>query len=362
MENIYDTNSKFPFDKLVLAPPTVLPGGNYFIKYLVNSMPLYIQPPKCKTKGGIVKSGKRMHCDLMFGNENTDFIQWMEDLEAHTCQAIFDNRAKWFETEMDLPDIENYFASPLKSFKSGKFYLARTNINTRLGKMSLKIYDEDEQDVDPETIGENTQIITILEVQGIKCSARSFQIEIEIKQMMTLKPANLFERCILGKNKTGSNSVFEKNIVPIFDTNNGDNEILDTVENNLAEIEPKLNNTEEMFEEPKENISTEIVDNSDTLENLGQDTLENVVVPPNSLNDFEIDLNLDEVPATETFQIKARNDVYYEMYREARQKAKMARSMALAAYLEAKQIKNTYNLTDVEDSSESDDDNDDTQN
>ena len=359
MENIYDTNSKFPFDKLVLAPPTVLPGGNYFIKYLVNSMPLYIQPPKCKTKGGIVKSGKRMHCDLMFGNENSEFIQWMEDLEAHTCRAIFDNRSKWFETEMDLPDIENYFSSPLKSFKSGKFYLARTNINTRLGKMSLKIYDEDEQDVDPETIGENTQIITILEVQGIKCSARSFQIEIEIKQMMTVKPTDLFERCILGKNKTGSNST---DIVPIFDTKIEDNEILDTVENNLAEIEPKTNNTEEMFEEPKENISTEIVDNSDIFGNLGQDTLENVVVPPNSLNEFEIDLNLDEVPATDTFQIKARNDVYYEMYREARQKAKMARSMALAAYLEAKQIKSTYNLTDVDDSSESDDDDDDTQN
>lgn len=360
MENIYDTNSKFPFDKLVLAPPTVLPGGNYFIKYLVNSMPLYIQPPKCKTKGGLIKSGKRMHCDLMFGNENTDFIQWMENLEANTCQAIFDNRAKWFETEMDLPDIENYFASPLKSFKSGKFYLARTNINTRLGKISLKIYDENEKDVDPELIGENTQIITILEVQGIKCSARSFQIEIEIKQMMVLKPTDLFEQCILGKTKTGSNST---DIVSILDTNNRDDEILDTVENNLAENSPNINNTEEILEELiVNNISTEIVDNSDTLENLGQDTLENVVVPPNSLNEFEVDLNLDEVPVTETFQIKARNDVYYEMYREARQKAKMARSMALAAYLEAKQIKNTYNLTDVDDSSESDDDDDDKRN
>jgi hypothetical protein len=42
------------------------------------------------------------------------------------------------------------------------------------------------------------------------------------------------------------------------------------------------------------------------------------------------------------------------MYREARQKAKVARDLALSAYLEVKRIKNTYMLDDIEDSDESD--------
>jgi hypothetical protein len=42
------------------------------------------------------------------------------------------------------------------------------------------------------------------------------------------------------------------------------------------------------------------------------------------------------------------------MYREARRKAKIARDLALSAYLEAKRIKNTYMLNDIEDSDESD--------
>ncbi len=37
------------------------------------------------------------------------------------------------------------------------------------------------------------------------------------------------------------------------------------------------------------------------------------------------------------------------MYRDALQKAKMAKSVALASYLEAKRIKNTYMLTDLND-------------
>ena len=203
MEGIFEPNSQFPFDKLVLTPPTLVSGGNYFIKFIVDGSPLYIQPPKCKTKSGITKSGKKPYTDLLFTNENQDYIAWMESLEAHVCKTIFENRAKWFETDMDLNDIENYFVSPLKIYKSGKFYLARANIPSRLGKISLSIYDENENLVDPDAIQESTNLLTILEVQGIKCSARSFQLEMEVKQMMVLKPSNLFEKCII-KSKTAN--------------------------------------------------------------------------------------------------------------------------------------------------------------
>ena len=45
------------------------------------------------------------------------------------------------------------------------------------------------------------------------------------------------------------------------------------------------------------------------------------------------------------------------MYREARRKAKLARNLALSAYLEAKKIKNMYMLDEIndnDDQSESD--------
>ena len=49
-------------------------------------------------------------------------------------------------------------------------------------------------------------------------------------------------------------------------------------------------------------------------------------------------------------QLKTRNDVYYKMYRDAKRKAKIARDLALSSYLEAKRIKNTYMLDELEDS------------
>ena len=52
----------------------------------------------------------------------------------------------------------------------------------------------------------------------------------------------------------------------------------------------------------------------------------------------------------ETIKLKKPNHVYFELYKEARNKAKIAKRNALLAYLEAKNIKKTYMLDNLNDS------------
>ena len=73
----------------------------------------------------------------------------------------------------------------------------------------------------------------------------------------------------------------------------------------------------------------------------------------------EVIFNLEDLSHEETVNLKQPSEVYYQMYRDAIQKAKVAREMALSSYLEAKNIKNTYMLTDIDDSDMSDMDMDD---
>lgn len=354
MSEIYDTNEPFDFKKLVLTKPIPVTGGNYFIKCLVNGSPLYIQPPKCKTRQGILKAGKRFYTDLMFTNEDEPFIHWMENLESHCQKFIFDNRDKWFDGEMEIHDIENYFTSPLKIFKSGKFYIARTNISTVLGKIGLKIYDEDEKEVTMESINDKTNVMTILEVQGIKCSTRSFQIELEMKQMMVLKPADLFEKCIFKASKKSDTVKVETNDMP------SEVVVSDSVVVPMIVGEEHLENTliEDNTTDQPENIILEPTDVEDNLEKPEEpDSVEeDVKILPMEETDGmqEIDFNLEELAESDQIHIKKRNDVYYEMYREARRKAKIARDLALSSYLEVKRIKNTYMLDDIRDSDDSD--------
>jgi hypothetical protein len=336
MNTIVEPNDNFSFVNLTMTSPVIVAGGNHFIKYLLNDRPLYIQPPNCKLKQGIVKAGKRSYCDLMFTNENENFIRWMENLEIHSRKLIFNNRAKWFETELEEHDIENSFASPLKIFKSGKFYIARVNVPTALGKSTLKIYDEEENLVDGETLKENENVATILEIQGVRCSPRMFQIDLEMKQLLVLKPVDLFEKCMLLKtpkpleeSKSAPAPVAQEEYVqltePLLSEVERPNELH---EENISEVQPEP----EPDPEPVIEVQTK---SSDDLE--------------------EIELEVDSLESDEKLFLKKRNDVYYKMYKEALKKARVAKELALTSYLEAKHIKNTYMLTDLSDDSDLDD-------
>ena len=370
MSEIYDTDKSFDFSKLVLTKPSLIGGGNYFIRFLVNNNHLYVQPPKCITRQGFVKTGKRYYIDLMFTNENEEFINWMENLENHCHQYIYKNRANWFDSEMELHDIENYFTSPLKLYKSGKFYIVRVNVTNALGKPNLKIYDENENDVNLESINDKTNVISILEIQGIRCSASSFQIDIELKQMMVLKPDNLFERALIKTKNTRpiesldtiNNKVEANNL-----GNSIDNREPDIIEDTIVEKqqdsivdnpiqEPDQETDHETDHETEQSNNIQMYIDTSNQENTDNNEMDELLIEnPKTIDGMEeIEFNLEELPDTDTIVIKQRNDVYYKMYKEARKKAKLARDLALSSYLEAKKIKNTYMLEDISDSDDSD--------
>jgi hypothetical protein len=362
MENIIVPDSTFNYNTVVLHTPIVVSGGNHFLKINRNDEPVYIQSPKCNTKQGILKAGKKMYCDLVFTNENEAFIRWIEHLEEHIQKTIYQNKTKWFESSLELNDIEDSFTSPFKIYKSGKFYLLRVNIPCRLGTCGLKIFKESgNETVDIENITPDTKIITILEVQGVKCSAKSFQIEIEIKQMMVLEDKNLFERCII-KPSAPSTQFAEPVPISVFNS---------TTSEQLEEFITKSNNTTD--ERPKESFTTSknsaLVVNSENTDTSLIDTLsgtnndiqiekqpKKIEEQPKKIEEFDIDIDI--LDKNEPIQIKERNDVYYEMYKTAISKAKNAKILAISSFLEAKRIKNKYMIEDEDTDDDDDDDGD----
>ena len=313
MEQIFETTDDFQFDKLTLGKPTTISGG-FFIRYFINNKAVYIQPPKCCIKQVQTKS-KKVYCDLIFKQQDEQFIQWVENLESRSQSVIYENREKWFETPLEMEDIESSFTSPMKSFKSGKSYILRTSFPT--GENGIKIYDEDERDIPLETITENMGVMVILEMQGIKCSSSSFQIDIGLKQMMVLKEANLFTKCILKKDTPLSLGKID---APLEKENPV------TPKESVVPVTPK-----ELVVPvtPKESVGT-----TDEL--------------------CEIELEIDSMPMEDAVVIKDRREMYYKLYDEARKKARVARDLALSAYLEAKRIKNAYMLDDLSSSSDED--------
>ena len=56
-------------------------------------------------------------------------------------------------------------------------------------------------------------------------------------------------------------------------------------------------------------------------------------------------------------ELKTHEAIYLEIYKKAKQKAKEIRKNAIAAFLEAKNIKTKYNLDTIMDDSSSDEEN-----
>jgi hypothetical protein len=379
MNNIILPDDSFDFNKLHLSKPHLTTGGTHVITCSLNNEPFYIQPPKSTTKQGIIIAGKKMYSDLMFTQKNQNFIQWMENLETFFQEHIFKNKDEWFDSSLELHDIEGFFSSPLKSYKSGKYYLCRANIKNHLGKSSVKLFDEEENELKLEELSSENEVNTILEIKGIRCTSSSFNIEIEIKQIMILTPNNLFEKCLFNSNKkieVTENKI--ENMTSI--TNDAVDEVKEDIEDTL--ILKKNESIEEPFvieentgasvilDEPsalEETVSLEKKDDDEDVEDVYQPELEETEQPEenkeiiqieeNKTNNDpleEIDFSLDEINQGESIQIKKRDDVHYEMYKEAKRKAKMARDLALSSYLEAKRIKNTYMLDNIDDSDSSD--------
>lgn len=400
MDHIYEPNEQFDFKSLSLSPPVFMNSGNYFIKYLYHNSPLYIQAPKCVTKQGVIKGGKKLYCDFLFTNENESFIRWMEDLENYSQKYIYENRSKWFENDLEMHDIENSFTSPLKVYKSGKFYIVRTTIPTRLGKCMLKIYDEHENDLEVESIQDGTNTVSIWEIQGIKCSSKNFQIEIEIKQMMVIQPTNLFDKCLLATAKPSQTSspiappVVTAEPDPIMEPTaepEPEPSPMDQIETILPILEAPLDleSIEHPIGDIEHEIDNVIPDNNDSIRDNGinfsiypdgedQDADDESTIEVLEIDEEKDDIeegeddsknldktiqvvNLDATPIEEIAEIslKDRNDMYYEIYTEAKKKATESRNLAILDFLEGKGITGLYRIRDFLGEPDDDEDDDD---
>lgn len=397
MNDIIEPTIDYDFSNLYLGPPSTVAGGAYFTKIMYNNnKQLYIQTPKSLTKQGFVKSGKKIYVDLMFDNNDTVFINWIENLEAKCLELIFSKGDNWFQTKLDKDDIESAFTSPFKIYKSGKFYLLRVNV-----KPNIKIFNDNSNIINLEDITADKTLISIIEIQGIKFSSRNFQIEIELKQSMVVSPDPFLDECFIKKpNKKQSNVVedIEEDSVrnsdnlfatPLTKTGINNNltksvstsdETFSNIEVDIIDIDKKTEANTAINSKTTVNINpiknadiqlgdiTELEFDLDLNSNDTNDTNENIVLEiedlshepikiedPNLLKEVDLSPSLEN--NLESITLKKPNQVYYEIYKKAREKAKEAKKEAILAFLEAKNIKKTYMLDDIDESDEDDDDN-----
>ena len=424
---LYETNGEYPFEDISLQTPQPLQGGTYLAKVVNNDESIIFQTPKCKTKKGVHKTGKKTYCDLLFDMEQQEFIEWIYTLEQTIQELIFDKKEYWFvESDLTLDDIEYNWVNTIKKYK--KQHLMRTFLSKSKGYLNgLQVYDHNQNLVDEEKITINSDLICIIEITGLKFSATSFHMEFGIKQIMILENKPKYQSCMIklknkkvhyedennleeentnnenvdddkvDDDKVNDENVDDENVDDenvdadkvndenvdddkIDDENVDDdkiddekkvemeflkeeNEKIDQKNEEKAELNKnnELENTtiDEIVETPKEeNVEKEPIKEEnekiqESVEKVENAETDETLVKNKILNEIVLDVPKNE---KETISLRNPNEVYLDIYKAARQKAKEAKREAIKAYLTVKKIKQQYLIDESEISEEESDD------
>ena len=399
----------FDFSNISLKNPKPIQGGSFLSSIKNNNKALIIQTPKIKTKKGITQTNKHIYTDLLFENEHNEFTDWVEGLQDIARNIILSKSESWFNDPVTLDEIEYNWNNSLRTYKQSK-QLLRTFIHKNKGISSniLKIYDSDYKSKHINDITGDTSIICILEVIGLKFSSTNFQLDFCLRQVMILEDKPLFNEPLIkfDSKKVHEKKNGEKNVSFVEPTD----------EITLEKLDKTIDNLENDKQETQEIDNSNNSISSLKIENLEQvETTENKVDATNIIQQDEVDtinkdepleikeihkfnnqvnnelkkevvvvgkvgeveeINLDNLEKNDVFKkteeekdklqevnltldekdsitLKKPNEIYLDIYRQAREKAKKAKQQAIKAYLEAKRIKELYML-EIVDSSEED--------
>jgi hypothetical protein len=274
-------------------------------------------------------------------------------------------------------------------------------------------YDEEQVNVDISSVEPEREIIPLVLIDGIRYSSRSFEINIKLTQFMAIdKTVEVLNTCMIKRRKPDSTQLAPlpsttdidrlepapapgvskpaddnretETSTPDDDTVVIDDESIDTlhgIDGDGHTVMPEHlekpdagTESDAIYEIEVDTPPTPFDEEQNTINDLGsgsevpsiKDNLADNVNPPSPLEDKSLgslnepvaergitsleEIILEPNDLSDSITLKKPNEVYYEIYRTARQKAKHMRQVAVEAYLEAKKIKSQYMLSDIDDS------------
>ena len=353
------------FSRVSLGEPQAIQGGSYYAKLHLGMDGLVcVQLPRCTLKQGIVSTKKGKYCDLMYDRSTSSrLVEWIEKLEESIQDKIDNKKSLWFQSELTRDDIETMMTPISRSFKSGRKVLTRTylDVNKHTGVDKCIVYDENETILGLDALTTEREIVPLVQIEGIRFTSRSFEVDLKLVQVMALdKRPDLSDVCLIKVDGVGASAhpgppTNEASTVDVPSPTpdsalpeqkvKGDSNGAETPEATALPLQRDRDN-EGVVSDPWQAV--DVAEGSDPS-SPGSPVATGPAMP--TVEEVTLDMSMPE----ESMTLKKPDEVYYEIYRAARDKAKRMRQAAVEAYLEARQIKSKYLLNDIDSSDEDDD-------
>ena len=198
---ILHASGDFDMSKVHLGTPTATASGSYLTKIThgLADHSLYMYTPKCASKQGVVTVGNKKYIDLIFPTINNTFVEWVQDFENRVQDLIFEKRNSWFTEEIERDDIEGGFVPVVKAVK-GNHYVLRAYLQPSKSRAAAlpPVFDDRETQRTVDCIQPTSELITILDFQGVQFTSKSFAVVVVIKQIMVMENVvPTFNQCLI---------------------------------------------------------------------------------------------------------------------------------------------------------------------
>lgn len=317
MTNIIYTTDEFQSQGISLEDPVNVKDYN-FSEISMNGEPLFVQLCETHIGNGICTGQNGEHyVDLLINEDNETTLEWFDSFDATLKKLLLVKSDEWFDDEITNDDIDESYNSSLTNDDDDNHFTFRVYLpkNYKI-KSNLNIYDENGDSLKSSILKEDDiTIVPLVELKGIKFDADEFSVYGVLRQGMVI-----------------------------------DNEDESDNSDESSESDSDNENNDDVGEGYEHGNNDELNKNDNVSLNVEE-------LIPHATDDLEeVNLDASDIQGAKEeneLQLKKPNEVYLSMWREAREKAKQAKNDAIKAYLEAKNIKSTWLLDEVD---EQDDD------
>ncbi len=184
---------KFNFSKLEYIEPkkkaNVVSSSIYYRASINKVINLFIRTPLMCTVSGICKKNNNYYIDLELDitNKHCDFYDFMNKFDNNNKQVVFQNSIEWFNEQLPLDIIDEYYIPSVTLVSGGKLPIIRVKIKSKGDIIIPKIFNNYGAEVDLSYVSPKDEIEAVIILDELKFFKEKFTPEWSLGQLKVFK-------------------------------------------------------------------------------------------------------------------------------------------------------------------------------
>ena len=196
---------KVDINNIVYHEPVKTAGGclisRTYYQHLEQEIPIYIQTPKLKVNSDLEILDSKTYLELELDKRHINFYEFINNIDDKNIGKTFSRSEDWFQEKLPMDVVDDFYKTNIKMRKYNKSPIIKFKIPIykKNSRKSCDIFGDDLKPIDVDEIKKNTEVICILELEGIKFFKQRFETEWKVVQLRAYLNKKNKQPCLINE-------------------------------------------------------------------------------------------------------------------------------------------------------------------